>query len=66
MSKREGAVLPFNLKERLYTVEEAAAFLRVAVPTIYKWVHHRKINYYKVGTKVVFRFEDLTAMVKVG
>jgi excisionase family DNA binding protein len=41
------------------TVQEAAEYLRLKVSTIYHYVHHNKIAHYKLGSRVLFKQEDL-------
>ena len=38
---------------------EAAHFLRIKLPTLYSWVHQRRIPYRKHGSKLVFSCSDL-------
>ena len=41
------------------TTDEAAAFLRVAKTTLYRWVHDARIPYRKHGSRVIFHRPDL-------
>ena len=43
----------------LLTVTEAANYLRLKTSTIYHYVHHNKIAFYKLGSRVLFKIEDL-------
>ena len=48
-----------KLNSNLLTVSEAADYLRLKTSTIYHYVHHNKIAFYKVGSRVLFKREDL-------
>ena len=53
-------------KERLFSVEEAAKFLNLAVPTIYSKVSKRELPSMKRGKKLYFSNLELTAYLKAG
>ena len=48
----------------LLTIQEAASYLRISVSTIYRWIHHRKIEYIKLGSRVMFSEESLQEFIK--
>jgi excisionase family DNA binding protein len=50
--------------EALVTVDEAAAFLRVQVGTVYLWAETERIPSYKIGNLRRFRLSDLEAHVR--
>ena len=43
------------------SVNEAANYLRVSTPTIYGWVHLRKIPFRKHGNRLAFLRDELNA-----
>lgn len=47
-----------------YTVEEAAAYLDVSRPTIFRWMKQGKLSYYKVGGSTRFTRESLEAVIE--
>ena len=53
-------------KDKLLTVEEAAKFLRLAVPTIYSKVSKGELPFMKRSKRLYFSKEDLIEYVKVG
>ena len=44
----------FSGSHHLPTIQEAAQITGVSIPTLYKWVSHRKIPYIKMGRLVKF------------
>src|SRR4051794_15280605 len=52
-------------KERWYSIQEAAAYLEVTEPTLYRWMREKKITYRKVGDSTRFWREDLDAVMQV-
>ena len=48
-----------NSNSILMTVNETANYLRLKTNTVYHYIHHGKIGYYKVGSRVLFKKEDL-------
>ena len=49
---------------RLIDVDEAAAYLSVAVSTVYGWVWQRRIPFVKIGRVLRFDLEDLQHFVE--
>ena len=49
---------------RWYSVEEAAGYLGVSRPTIFRWMKEGIISFYKVGNATRFRKEGLDAVVE--
>ena len=54
--------------DRLLKIDEVAERLNVAVPTIYGWVHRRRIRFIKLagGTLLRFKTADIDEMVSDG
>lgn len=52
--------------DKLLTVQEAAEFLNIAVPTIYSKVSLRELPHHKRGKRLYFSLDDLIAYVKDG
>lgn len=52
-------------KVKWYSVKEAAEFLDVGEPTLYRWMRDGKITYRKVGGTTRFLREDLEDMIEV-
>src|SRR4051794_5262184 len=52
-------------KPRWYSIQEAAAFLEITEPTLYRWMREKKITYRKVGDSTGFWREDLDAVMQV-
>ena len=48
----------------LLTIQQAAYVTGIAVPTLYKWVSHRKIPYIKLGRLVKFDPGKLDEWIK--
>lgn len=56
-----------DLKEKeLLTSDEAAGYTRLAKQTLYDYVHMRRIPYYKIGKKLVFRVSELEKWILYG
>ena len=54
-----------SIKIKWFSVKEAADYLDVGEPTLYRWIKDGKITYRKVGDSTRFLQEDLDAMVEV-
>ena len=48
-----------------FTIREAAAYLQVGEPTIYRWMRDGRMTYRKVGDSTRFLQEDLDAVIEV-
>ena len=47
-----------------YTVAEAAEYLQVSQPTIFRWMKDTSLSFYKVGGKTRFSREGLDAVIE--
>jgi excisionase family DNA binding protein len=54
-----------NPKPKWYSTKEAAEYLDVGEPTIYRWMREGRITYRKVGDSTRFWREDLDAVMQV-
>jgi excisionase family DNA binding protein len=52
-----------GLQRRLMTIQEAAAYLAVPVPTLYTRVWQRRIPFVRLGRSIRFDKEDLDGLV---
>jgi excisionase family DNA binding protein len=52
-------------RPRWYSIKEAAEYLDVGEPTLYRWMREQKITYRKIGDSTRFTQEDLDGMVQV-
>ncbi len=50
--------------EKWYTVREAAEFLGVSEPTIFRWMKQNVLSFYKVGGATRFTPEGLNAVIE--
>jgi excisionase family DNA binding protein len=57
---------PTPAEDKLLTVEEAAKFLNLKVPTIYSKVSRGELPHSKVGKRLYFSHAELTAYIKTG
>jgi excisionase family DNA binding protein len=55
-----------SVHDELLTPPEAAAYLKVAVQTIYDWVYDGKIPVERAGRSLRFRRSDLDTWLKRG
>jgi excisionase family DNA binding protein len=53
-------------QDQLVTIQEAAEFLKLSVPTLYRLVSHSTIPVNKKGKRLYFSLMDLTHWVKQG
>ena len=51
--------------DRLFTTQQAAAFLHTKVGTLYQWVHKRQIPFFKRG-RLYFREQELQQWIQSG
>ena len=58
--------LPTPANEEILTVQEAADFLHLSVPTLYGKVHSREIPFSKPNKRLYFSKAELTAWVQSG
>lgn len=52
-------------KAKWYSIREAAEYLDVGEPTLYRWMREGKITYRKVGDSTRFWQEDLDSVMEV-
>ena len=52
-------------KRKWYSIREAADYLDVGEPTVYRWMREGKITYRKVGDSTRFWQEDLDSVMQV-
>jgi excisionase family DNA binding protein len=52
-------------KMKWYSIREAAEYLDVGGPTLYRWMRDGKITFRKVGDSTRFRQEDLDSVMQV-
>lgn len=50
--------------ERLYTLQEACAFLRCSRTTLYRLIAEKKLRAFKIGASWRFRAEDMEAVLR--
>jgi excisionase family DNA binding protein len=62
MEQSEAAVVT---KRKWYSIREAAEYLDVGEPTVYRWMREGKITYRKVGDSTRFWQEDLDSVMQV-
>src|SRR3989339_2096743 len=48
-----------------YTIREAAKYLSIGEPTLYRWMREGKITFRKVGDSTRFLREDLDSFVQI-
>ena len=66
LSEERSAGMKENSEDDLMDVEKAAAFLGMAVPTIYEKTSRRIIPHLKQGKKLYFSKRELTVWLKKG
>ena len=42
-----------------FTIQEAAGYLNISEPTVYRWMKEGKLSFYKVGDSTRFKKENL-------
>jgi excisionase family DNA binding protein len=52
-------------RPRWFSIKEAAEYLDIGEPTLYRWMRERQITFRKVGDSTRFLKEDLDAAVQV-
>ena len=70
MIVKDGRLDPMETPEtsapkRWFSIKEAANYLDVGEPTLYRWMRENKITYRKVGDSTRFWQEDLDAVMQV-
>ncbi len=51
-------------KKEWYSIEEAAEYLQISQPTIYRWMKQGILSFYKVGASTRFSQEGLNAVIQ--
>ncbi len=54
-----------TVPKKWFSIKEAAEYLDVGEPTLYRWMRENKITYRKVGDSTRFWQEDLDAVMEV-
>lgn len=57
---------PQSEADRLFTIQQAAEFLNLSVPTLYTKVHNAEIPVCKKSKRLYFSKQELTDWVKAG
>lgn len=52
------------MNNTLLNVQEAASYLHISTSTLYRWVHQKKIEYVKIGSRVLFSEDILKQFVE--
>lgn len=52
-------------EHKLLTAAEAAAVLRVAIPTLYQWARQRRVPHVRLGDRLLFDVEEIMAAARV-
>jgi len=55
---------PAGEPTRWYSIAEAAEYLQVSQPTIFRWMRDNTLSYYKVGGSTRFSKEGLDAVIE--
>lgn len=50
--------------KNLLSINEAAELLNIKVPTLYRWVHIKKIAFIKMGNKLRFQEDHLLKFIE--
>lgn len=50
--------------EKLLDIQETASYLHISISTLYRWVHYRKIEFVKIGSKILFSQDYLREFIK--
>jgi excisionase family DNA binding protein len=59
-----GENMPPSETQQLFTVQEAAEYLGISQPTIFRWMKEGILSFYKVGGKTRFSKEGMDAVVE--
>src|SRR5215831_4273779 len=54
-----------SARKKWFSIKEAAEYLDVGEPTLYRWMRENKITYRKVGDSTRFWQEDLDSVMEV-
>ena len=58
--------MTMTTQPKYLTIEEASAYLRIPVQTIYQLTSTQRLRHYKPGRRVYFTHEDLDAFILGG
>jgi excisionase family DNA binding protein len=50
--------------EEMFSIKEAAAYLNVSEPTLYRWMKEGRLSFFKIGSSTRFTREGLDALVE--
>ena len=54
-----------KIKSKWFSIKEAAKYLSIGEPTLYRWMRDGKITFRKVGDSTRFLLEDLDSFVQI-
>ncbi|WP_165841029.1 excisionase family DNA-binding protein [Larkinella punicea] len=60
IEKALNSLKPHTIEPRFYSRKEAARKLNVTLPTLHIWTQEGKITGHRVGSRVLYKEEDLT------
>lgn len=52
------------MNHNLLDIKETAKYLHISVSTLYRWIHQKKIQYSKIGSRVLFTKESLEIFIQ--
>ena len=64
MAKRESEAPSESKEKQWYSIREAAEFLSVSEPTIYRWMKDQTLSFYKIGSSTRFSRDGLDAVIE--
>ena len=64
MAERESGAPPAAEEKQWYSIREAAEYLSVSEPTIYRWMKDQTLSFYKIGSSTRFSQEGLDAVIE--
>ena len=57
------AITPVTIDDSLMDINEIAAYLKMAVPSIYGLTHRNSIPHFKIGKKLYFRKDEINKWI---
>jgi len=62
--KKKVSLVPEDLCDEVFTIEEAAKFFKTSKDAMYKRVQRKRVPFHKDGSRVNFLRSELTAYVR--
>jgi excisionase family DNA binding protein len=66
LTEKQKKQIPSSLKaEKFISRKETAKLLHISLPTLHEWTKEGKLESYRIGTRILYKPEEITEAVKL-